>query len=97
MATKHASFKVAPLDSAIITVIVERAVLEGICQRINSLNLNMDVTAAHANGCPLDLAKLAVADIEDFYHDLFGISTHMNRITGELKNCFVPRSARHDA
>lgn len=57
----------------------------------------MDITAAHLNGCPLRLAELLEADRFNFTHDVFGIRGHLNRETGELKDCFVPRYARPQA
>ena len=53
----------------------------------------MDVIATHANGCPLKLASLLAADDFNFSHDVFGIRRHLNRKTGELCGCFVPRFA----
>jgi hypothetical protein len=60
-------------------------------------NTYMDLTACHANGCPLDLqALLDAADINqfDFTHDILGIRQHLDRQTGKLKDCFVPRYAK---
>lgn len=54
----------------------------------------MDVTAVHANGCPLELKELYSAPRFDFTHDIGGIRRHINRETGQLENCFVPRYAR---
>jgi hypothetical protein len=42
----------------------------------------------------LDLDGLLAATDADFAHDLFGIIRHMNRHTGKLGHCFVPRYAR---
>lgn len=53
----------------------------------------MDITAAHCNGCALDLDKLAEAPDFDFVHDVWGISRHINRRTGKLEDCFAPRCA----
>jgi len=53
----------------------------------------MDLTACHTNGCPLKLKELLVADLFDFSHDYFGIRRHINRETGQLEGCFVPRYA----
>jgi len=53
----------------------------------------MDVLATHLNGRPLDLARLLEAKRTDFLHDVVGIRTHIDRETGQLKNCFVPRYA----
>lgn len=61
--------------------------------------LIMDLTATHANGTPLDLPKLLAAEPFDFTHDIFGIRRHINRKTGKLEGCFMPRCAQanHDA
>lgn len=56
----------------------------------------MDLTAVHANGCPLDLSGLAQADEFDFSHDILGIRRHLNRRTGKLEDCFVPRYAKSE-
>lgn len=54
----------------------------------------MDLTATHANGCPLDLDGLLVASDGDFAHDVFGIRRHINRQTGKLEDFFIPRYAK---
>ena len=59
----------------------------------NRMELQMDITAAHANGCPLYLAGLLHADDPDFAHDVGGIRRHLDRSTGELGDCFLPRYA----
>lgn len=69
-----------------------RAVDPGI-PRTRPLEYEMDITAAHANGCPLRLAELADAPDSDFTHDVFGIRRHLDRETGKLGGCFVPRYA----
>ena len=62
-------------------------------QRITVRELLMDVTACHLNGCPLDLAGLQTAGNGDFGRDVFGIRRHIDRSTGALGDCFVPRYA----
>ena len=57
---------------------------------VNFTTLSMDITAAHLND-PLDLDKLESFDDFNFYHDVFGIMGHINRTTGRLENCFLPR------
>lgn len=52
----------------------------------------MDLSAV-MNSCPVDLAKLLAADDANFAHDVFGIRRHIDRETGELTDCFVPRFA----
>lgn len=58
--------------------------------RIDAQTLSMDITAAHIS-CPLKLRELLVVDDSNFGHDVFGIHRHINRETGELENCFLPR------
>ena len=58
------------------------------------INLHMDLTACHNHGCPMDLKKLLAAPDFDFLHDLLGIGRHINRQTGALGDCFLPRCAR---
>lgn len=41
--------------------------------------------------CDLDLQGLLEANDFNFLHDIAGISRHLDRDTGELKNCFRPR------
>jgi hypothetical protein len=53
----------------------------------------MDLDACHSNGCPLHLADLLAADDFNFAHDVFGIRRHLDRRTGKLGDCFVPRFA----
>lgn len=53
----------------------------------------MDVDACHSNGCPLKLADLLVTDDGNFAHDVFGIRRHIDRETGKLGDCFLPRFA----
>lgn len=51
----------------------------------------MNLVACHLNGCPLDLHKLASFDDFNFWHDISGIDNHLDRETGKLMGCFVPR------
>lgn len=53
----------------------------------------MDITAVHANGCPLDLKKLLEYSDFDFSHDVTGIFINIDRSSGGLKNQFRPRCA----
>lgn len=57
------------------------------------LDFAMDIVATHANGCPLRLEDLLDANDVDFIHDVFGINRHIDRGTGQLQDCFVPRYA----
>lgn len=60
---------------------------------IDRIALEMDIIATHMNGCPLDLPKLLAARDFDFVHDVVGIIEHIDRSTGELRDCFLPRCA----
>ena len=53
----------------------------------------MDLEHAHKQ-FPIDLAALLAADAGNFGHDVFGIRRHMDRSTGKLGGCFLPRFAR---
>ena len=57
------------------------------------LEAAMDVSATHGNGCPLKLQELLDADDLNFAHDVFGMRAHINRQTGKLGDCFIPRYA----
>ena len=80
-------------DRDIIADIVERAVnyAEELGFSLDVIDLSMDLTAAHLNGCPLNLRKLYDADDSNLAHDVFGIRRYLNRETGELENHFLPR------
>jgi hypothetical protein len=75
-----------------------------IAQRANELTLRfgkeyeypvfdayLDIHMVHTGGCPLDLAALLVTDDGNFGHDVFGMNRHLDRVTGKLIHCFVPR------
>ena len=81
-------------DYCTIRKIVDRVVKEKIMTR-NRIDVEMDIIAAHLNGCPLDLGKLLEVDTFSFAHDIQGIQDHLDRTTGEMKDCFLPRCAAH--
>lgn len=85
---KEVSFETTKEESKTISRIVERA---GVDER---LSLTMDLSACHANGCPLDFEKLLGFEDFSFYHDVYGIRNHINRTTGKLEHCFLPRCAK---
>ena len=59
--------------------------------KYDKLTALMDIDACHNNGNPLRLTDLLNADDTNFTHDVFGIRANINRTTGKLDNCFVPR------
>lgn len=63
------------------------------CGGGDSLDITMDLSATHIGGCPLDFDKLLNAPKIDLAHDINGISSNLDRNTGKLLNCFVPRCA----
>jgi hypothetical protein len=93
------SFKVTKADAALILIAAQRA--HQLTKHHHAvdypvLDAEMDITACHANGCKLDLAKLLGADDGNFGHDVFGIRRHLDRAdgsptAGQLLDCFVPR------
>lgn len=93
-ATKQAkvSFVTSKHDWQVLHQIAGRAVAQLGIQKV--IDWEMDVTAVHANGCPLRLDDLLMADGFNFAHDLCGIYRHLDRETGQLRDCFVPRYAK---
>ena len=89
------NFKVSRVEHEQINEIVDRAMWLVTRKRlpVERRDILMDLTAVHANGCPLRLDELAGADEFDFIHDVFGIRRHLDRSTGKLGGCFVPRFA----
>lgn len=84
------NWKVSDRDSKLIEGIADRALAIAAGKRKKS-DFLMDITACHANGCPLDLHALMMAEPFDFSHDVFGIERHLDRSSGHLMNCFTPR------
>lgn len=58
------------------------------------MDTEMDITAVHANGLPLKLKELLMAKPFDFAHDVGGIRRCLDRNTGQLRDCFLPRFAQ---
>ena len=93
------NWKITKEETLTITMIVdrmaERQAKAGVhpWQRLNPIRLHMDLTACHANGCPLDLTGLLEASDEDFSHDIHGITQHIDRNDAHLRDCFTPRYA----
>ena len=83
-------------EMELILKIADRAV-EMIGDRKETQGVIIDIEATHCNGCPIDLERLLNAPDYDFAHDVDGIRTHLNRRTGELEDCFLPRYAKPEA
>ena len=86
------NFDTGPDDSEKIVQIVDRVLCE-IPEYGERMDVHMDVSACHCNGTPLALDTLLAADRINFAHDVLGIRRHINRRTGTIGNCFVPRCA----
>lgn len=74
-------------EHRIISLIAQRALpfFGGSAVTPTRLQITMDITACHSNGCPLRLQDLLDADDFNFLHDVTGIYHHINRKTGVLK------------
>lgn len=92
-----ASFKLQTQSEArVIHKIAARAVNMAIGAGFDypMMDADMDITACHCNGMPLKLEALLSADEFNFAHDVFGIRRHIDRETGKIGGCFVPRFAQ---
>lgn len=85
------SFKASKRELDLVGMILDR--VEKLCTIEDRLSLEMDLIACNANGCKLDLKGILTADNFNLMHDVRGIQRHINRETGKLENCFVPRYA----
>ena len=85
-------FNTTKEEAALITKIVERAKKNDVS--INKLNSILDITATHCNGNPLRLATFLHADNFNFNHDFYGIRENLDRNSGKLLNCFLPRFSK---
>lgn len=72
--------------------IARRARDEGIIKG-STMDLEMDITAA-ATVLPMKLNELYKEKTFNFFHDVCGIMRHIDRDTGNLMHCFLPRCAR---
>lgn len=93
---KPVKFTRDPVTAELIRKCVARAVRlhKAGGRTCDKLSLEMDLSAANANGCPIDFGKLLTFDDFSFLHDITGIQHHVSRISGRITGCFVPRSAR---
>lgn len=60
------------------------------------ISLFMDLDTTNSNGTPLDFKKLLGFDKANFEHDIYGIMACIDRETGQLTRCFLPRCAKAD-
>jgi len=83
------NWKTTKEEDILIRKIVDRAT--GLYPTLDTMTLDMDITACHLNGNPLRLRELLDADDFNFCHDVIGIVNNINRTNGKLNNCFLPR------
>ncbi len=84
-------FNATKKESLLIQRIVERD--EKLLQ-LDRLEITMDLTAVHLNGCPLQLQEMLDGSDFDLVHDIDGIHNRLDRSTGKLTQCFLPRYSR---
>lgn len=81
----------------LIAQIVKRVFKEMPDYPDSKTTLIIDIEKCHDDNYPLDLEGLLKADAWNFLHDILGIRRHMNRETGKIENCFVPRYVATEA
>jgi hypothetical protein len=92
------SFDITREEAAAIERIIARAtVLRLFREGHDRLAVFMDLAATHANGCPMDFERMLAADDFNFTHDYCGIARYIDRETGQLTECFLPRFAKPEA
>ncbi len=77
-------------DLRIIGQLAARAIELGVPRA--QMDLVMDLELAHSE-TPLRLRDMEGAQPSDLIHDVAGIVRHLDRETGELRDCFLPRYA----
>jgi hypothetical protein len=89
-------FNATKKDTKLIMQITKRAVelFKANKRQVDFIDLNMDITACHLNGRPLKLQAMLIADEFNFMHDILGIRNNINRETGKIENCFLPRFSK---
>jgi hypothetical protein len=87
------SFDYSGIPLGVLDVVVRRAAAAFTAAGYArpALEIRMDLVVTHANGNPMDFERLAEADDFNFAHDVFGIYRHLDRETGKLGDCFLPR------
>ena len=92
------NFNASKLEWKFAAKIAGRAVAYGDRHQLplDYCQIEMDIISCHVNGCPLDLERLLAAEESEFVHDVLGIRRHIDRKTGELGDCFLPRFAESE-
>lgn len=89
--------RLSPEEREAVDRIVTRAVALYRRGRITRerADIMIDISVVH-HKLPLRLLEMAEAPDFDLIHDISGINRHLDRKTGELRDCFVPRFARSE-
>lgn len=88
------NFKTTKEEAILIGQIIKRArELSDNPEQIDTMSHHMDISACIANNFPLKLDEWLAAPDFDFVHDFYGITRHINRRTGKIEDCFLPRFA----
>lgn len=77
-------------DYKLISCIAKRMDLES-CIPIKYQTMLMDLNYMARQSSRESLRVLLAFPLNDLEHDVLGIHIHMDRDTGDLQNCFVPR------
>jgi len=88
------NWNISKNDNITIHKIIKRFKTKFETDSKSAINLEMDITACHLNGNPLKLTKLLEADDLNFFHDVLGIRNCIDRTTGKLTHCFLPRYSK---
>lgn len=86
------------------TTIAETDLIDKIADRVmadpdlspyaDKMTAMIELILTHCNGTPLALEALLTAGPANFWHDIAGIASHLDRKTGKLTRGFKPRHAR---
>lgn len=89
--SKYSFTGISREDSNIIQAILDREARSN--RDFDRIGMSMDLQAVHETQT-LNLQRLLDSDDIDFAHDVCGISYHIDRNTGKLTRCFLPRCQR---
>ena len=88
------NFGMTKEELLLVKQIAERLIADLPDMEYNRQELVMDFDAAYTSSGPFNLTRLLESPDTDFLHDVYGIRRHIDRETGELTGCFMPRCGR---
>jgi len=80
-------------DVDLISKIAKRTVKNIYYALSDPMSIMMDLEVVHSEN-PLRLREMLEASDDDFFHDIRGIRFNLNKETGKLENCFLPRFSK---